>query len=99
MADITGTLSMCRRAAKLICGTDEVKSACQRKTAFLVLTASDFSEKSKKEISRVCLREKIPLLTIAETMDDIGGAIGKRFGVMAVTDKGFAGAITKKLNQ
>lgn len=97
MADITGTLSVCRRAGMLTCGTDEVKSSCRRKEARLVLMTSDFSERSKRDISDLCERLGINAVTISQSMDDIGYAVGKRFGVMSVSDKGFAEAILKKL--
>ena len=97
MADITGTLSICRRAGKLIGGMDEVKGSCFKHEARCVLIARDFSENSKKEIERVCEREKVPVYEISESMDDIGYSVGKRFGVMSVTDAGFAKSIVKKL--
>lgn len=97
MADIKGTLSICRRAGKLIGGMDEVKASCRKKEARCVLVTSDFSEKSRAEIAFECERHSVPLLDIPDTMFDIANAVGKRFGVMAVTDKGFADAIRKKL--
>lgn len=99
MADIKGTLSMCRRAGMLVGGMDEVKNTCRRKEAQCVLIARDFSDNSRKEIERLCAKEKIPLLNISESMDDIGECIGKRFGVLSVTDRGFAKAILRKLSQ
>ena len=97
MADIKGTLSMCRRAGMLVGGMDEVKSTCFKHEAKCVLIARDFSENSRKEIERVCVREKVPVVEISESMDDIGAAIGKLYGVMSVTDAGFAKSILKKL--
>lgn len=98
MSDIMGTLSICRRAGKLIGGMDEVKSSCRKKEARCVLMTSDFSEKSRAEITFECNRAKIPAYDIPDTMFDIANAVGKRYGVMAVTDKGFADSIVKKLN-
>ena len=97
MSDISGILSMCRRAGKLIGGMDEVKSSCRKKEARLVLVTSDFSEKSYKDIKYLCEREKVPVLGIPGSMDDVGECVGRRFGVMAVTDKGFAESIKLRL--
>ena len=97
MNDIKGTLSICRRAGKLIGGMDEVKGTCRRKEAKCVLITSDFSEKSRSEIAFECERTKTPMLDIPDTMFDIAEAVGKRYGVMSITDKGFADAIIKKL--
>ena len=98
MSDIKGTLSICRRAGKLIGGMDEVKASCRKKEAQCVLITSDFSEKSRSEIAFECERTKTPMLDIPDTMFDIAETVGKRYGVMSVTDKGFAKAIMKKIN-
>ncbi len=98
MADISGLLSMCRKAGRLVLGMDEVKSSCLRHEARCVLTASDFSDNSLREIERICLRTKIKMIDLPDTMDGIAAAVGKRCGVMSVTDKGFAEAIAKKLS-
>lgn len=98
MSDIKGTLSICRRAGKLIGGMDEVKASCRKKEAQCVLITSDFSEKSRSEIAFECERSKTPIVDIPDTMFDVAEAVGKRYGVMSVTDKGFAKAIMKKLN-
>lgn len=98
MSDIKGTLSICRRAGKLIGGMDEVKASCRKKESQCVLITSDFSEKSRSEIAFECERTKTPMLDIPDTMFDIAETVGKRYGVMSVTDKGFAKAIMKKLN-
>lgn len=89
---------MCRKAGRLVLGMDEVKGSCLRREARCVLTARDFSDNSLKEIERVCVRSKIPMINLPDTMDDIAAAVGKRCGVMSVTDKGFAEAVAKKLS-
>lgn len=99
MADITGILSMCRRAGKLTVGMDEVKNACRGKRAFGVLVASDISQKSLKEVKFVCAMESVSLYDTEMTMDRIGDCLGKRFGIMAVTDSGFMKSMAKKLTK
>ena len=91
MADITGTLTMCRRAGKLVLGMDEVKNACKGGRAFGVLAASDVSPKTLKEIKFV------KLFNTGMTMDEIGSCLGKCFGILAVTDSGFMKSMAKKL--
>lgn len=97
MSDISGTLTICRRAGKLITGMDEVKSACRSGKAFGVLLASDLSPKSRKEILFVCESENIPAYDIDMTMNDVGAALGKVFGIIAVADRGFMKSIEKRL--
>lgn len=96
MSGICGTLSICRRAGKLIGGMDEVKAAVRKKEARLVIVAADISEKSRAEISFECNKYGIKLIGIGESMFDIAEAVGRRYGVMAVTDKGFAESVLKK---
>lgn len=90
---------MSRRAGKLTVGMDEVKNACRGQRAFGVLVASDVSLKSLKEIKFVCLSENVPLYDSGMTMDQIGGCLGKRFGILAVTDAGFMKSMAKKIAQ
>lgn len=99
MADISGTLSMCRRAGRLTGGMDEVKGACARGEARAVLVTRDFSDNSFNEIKRTAEKFRVPIIIIDMSMDDVGGSVGRRFGVMAVCDAGFARAIEKKIAQ
>lgn len=98
MNDISGTLSICRRAGRLILGMDEVKTSVKKKEARLVLITDDFSENSRKEITFVCERYGVPARVVGLTMYDIADTVGKRCGVMAIADKGFAESVEKKLD-
>lgn len=99
MSDILGLLTICRRAGKLILGMDEVKSACRSGKVNGVIAASDLSAKSFKEIAFVCSEEEVPLYSCDMTMDDIGAALGKVYGILAVADSGFMKAAAKKLTK
>lgn len=97
MADITGSLTMCRRAGKLVLGMDEVKNACKGGRACGVLVASDVSQKTLKEIKYVCAMEGVKLYNAGMTMDEVGSCLGKCYGIVAVTDSGFMKSMAKKL--
>ncbi len=97
MADIMNLLSVCRRAGKLTLGMDEVKGSVHSGKAYIVLVASDTSERSLSEITRVCEEYETPLYQIPESMYDVGQALGKVYGIMSVTDAGFAKATVKRL--
>lgn len=99
MADISGILTMCRRAGKLTLGMDEVKNACKNGKALGVLVATDVSPKSLKEIAFVCEMEDVALYSAGMTMDEIGSALGKCFGIIAVNDAGFMKSMAKKINR
>ena len=99
MADISGTLSMARKAGKLVLGMDEVKNACKGRRACGVIVARDLSSKSLKEIKYVCATEETILYGSDMTMDDVGACLGKVYGIIAVTDKGFMKSMAKKLKE
>ncbi len=99
MADISGTLSMARRAGKLVLGMDEVKNACRGKRACGVLAAKDVSPKTLKEIKFVCASEGTRLYNADMTMDEVGACLGKVYGIIAVTDRGFMRSMAKKLQE
>lgn len=87
--NIGGSLSMCRRAGKLRMGMDMVKSACNMGEARGVYAASDISEKTLKEVKYVCAKNGVRLYAAGMDMQQIGDAVGKRTGILAVCDDGF----------
>lgn len=92
---VLNLLTMARRAGKLTLGFDPVKDAIFKGTAACVVIATDISEKTLKEAKFITERDDVPLLAAAVTMDELWGALGKRVGIIAVCDAGFA----KKLSQ
>ena len=89
------TLGLTMRAGKLSFGYDTVKGAVQEGKVFLLLTASELSEKSGKEVRYLSERHDIPLLPLPKTQAEIRGIIGKLTGILAVTDKGLAQSLLK----
>jgi ribosomal protein L7Ae-like RNA K-turn-binding protein len=86
-------LGLCRRAGKIILGTDPVtESVCQGK-AVLVIMAKDFSNNSKKNILKACADKSVPYYTVERTKDEMGMALGKYCAVVSITDKGFSDKI------
>lgn len=94
-ADKSGLISICRKAGKLKCGMDAVKSSCISGEAKAVFSAADLSEKSQKELRFTAAKYNIPAYRLSMNMQEIGYAMGKNTGVLAVTDKGFAKALSK----
>lgn len=92
-----GLITMCRKAGKLHIGMDTVKEACRNGSASGVFIANDISPKSLKEIKFICSRYGVELYELGISMDDIWTELGKRAGVMAVTDRGFSKACAKGL--
>ncbi len=93
--DKSGLISICRKAGKLKTGMDIVKSACDNGEAKAVFAACDLSPKSLKELRFAAARNDVPVYQLSMTMDQIAVAMGKRTGILAVTDGGFAKSMAK----
>ena len=88
--NVMGSLTMCRRAGKLQLGMDTMKDSCANKTAKIVLVANDISPKTLKEVKYVCAKHKIELYDLEVDMNEVGYNLGKRVGIVAICDNGFA---------
>lgn len=91
---LAGTLSMCKRAGKLVIGFDMVKESLHKKNAQLILFAEDLSPKTEQDIRFLAGQHGVPCQKLPITMDELWYLIGKRVGVAAVTDTGFARKLT-----
>lgn len=66
--------------------------------ACLIVTASDVSEKTKKEISFFAHNKNIPVFILNDvTIEKLSMSVGRKCGVIAVIDDGFADVISKIL--
>ncbi len=92
---LEGLLSMCRKAGRLVLGHDSVKESVQKRTAEIILFAEDFSPRTAQHIRRPAEQSGIHTLTLPLTMDGMQRLCGKRAGVAAVTDRGFAAALER----
>ena len=82
-------LGLARRASRLSPGHDAALAAVLRRRARLILLASDASERLVREFVRAG-EERIPILRLPYTMDQIDHAAGVRAAVLTVDDEGFA---------
>ena len=83
-------LGLARRAGKLAVGMDAAAEALRQGEAALIVLARDISERTEREIRQIAGEGQAGILTLPAEMDRIGAAIGKRAGVIAVKDEGFA---------
>jgi ribosomal protein L7Ae-like RNA K-turn-binding protein len=90
MKKLIDTVTFCKRIGKLVIGFDLVKKAMSTGEAQLVLLSEDLSDKTKKEAEYLCRTFEMPWLMIPLTLDELWYLIGKRAGVLAVTDVVFA---------
>lgn len=90
-------LGICKRAGRLCFGFETVKTAMQKDQVYVVFSASDLSEKTKKELRFLCRQFEAELIETEYEIRNLGGSIGKKTGVIAVTDEGLAAMVKQKL--
>ena len=92
---LLGMLGFAMRAGKLVIGTELVCRALPRKDKgrlYLVVTACDASDASKKKIGTKCEFYGVKNVEIAMTADELGAHLGKTYTPVCVgiCDEGFA---------
>ena len=80
-------LGLARRAGKLNWGFDTAVEAMRSGACGVVILAAD---KTKKNVRFEAEKYHVSVLEPAFTMEEISAAIGKKAGVLAVCDRGFA---------
>lgn len=88
-------ISLCRRAGKLKMGADPCRDAVAAGQARLVVYAADLSQKTRRGLEYDFSKpnDPPPRLDTPLTMDDFSQVCGKRTGVLAILDDGFARGI------
>ena len=86
---LLGAVGLCRKAGKLIIGTDAVCLALrEKKKPCGVLAAGDVSENTSKRLQDKCNTYAVPLLRLSAGGEELSRAIGKssKTAAVAVTD-------------
>lgn len=86
---LTGILSICRKAGKMELGFAPMKEALAGGKVRGVVTASDISPKTLKEVQFYCQKAKVSVCPVPLTMEMFGGAVGRKAAVAAILDAGF----------
>ena len=89
LTKLNGILSICRKAGKMEIGFAPMKEALPAGKVKGVVTASDISPKTLKEVQFYCQKAKVPVCPVPLTMEMLGGAIGRKAAVIAILDAGF----------
>ena len=92
---LTASLTMCRKAGKLLLGFDAVKEAAKQGSVKLFLLAADASEKTEKEIR--FFAGTLPVRKLPFDMDTLKLVFRKRTAVFGVCEDGFAAKISSLL--
>ncbi|MBR3935641.1 MAG: ribosomal L7Ae/L30e/S12e/Gadd45 family protein [Oscillospiraceae bacterium] len=95
---LSGFLGLCKKAGKLVFGFDMTVGAMQKGTADSVLLSADCAERTARNIKRIAEECETTVYILPLTMDEIGYAVAKRAGVLAVCDSGFSKKIKELLD-
>jgi len=90
MSSLKGLLTVCRKAGQMALGFDPMKEALESGKARAVLTASDISAKTEKEVRFFSDKRGVPVVKTEMTIDDIYSALGKKAGIVTILGEGFA---------
>ena len=88
-------LGLARKAGNLELGGEAVKQAVRKRQAKLVLLSADLSENTASSVRAEAEKAGVRMETLSAGMDAVQAALGKRAGVIAVIDGGFAKALLK----
>lgn len=91
---LLSAIGLCKRAGKLVMGFDMAADTVVSGKACGIFLCRDLSPKSGKSISRICEEWDCIPKTLPVTMDEIAFIVGRRTGILAVTDPGLAEKIT-----
>ena len=89
-AKLLSFLGLARRAGRLALGFDAASDAMLSGKCRLLILASDLSERTIRSITRTANQTQTRTIVSDISMNDLGCAIGKQTGIVAVNDKGFA---------
>ena len=90
-------MGLARRAGKLVAGRDAVLDAVKKNQTTLILLTSDASARHRRELENAGC--KCETATLSCDMQTAGAATGKKSCIFALTDAGFAAAVTKTINE
>lgn len=91
-------MGLARRAGKLSLGMQAVKKSVMSGRAFLVVIASDISEKSEKEVRYFCA-QRVKAVKIENTIFEVTQAIGCKAGIVSFDDRGFSKAVLEHISR
>ena len=94
---LLAALGLCKKAGELILGFDAVAGAITKGEAKLLALARDISPKSAKEIIRIAERHNTNYVYLPAAMEDIKRIVGKKAGILAVTDEGLSKSVAAKV--
>ena len=92
-------LGISKKAGKLVLGFDPAAEEMQKGKVVLLILSDDLSPKTAAKIEKTAQDNKVKAIKAKCSMDEISWSIGKRTGILAVTDTGLAKSLEKLAEQ
>ena len=86
-------LGFCRKAGKLVAGTEKVTELVKKGVSCLVMLSNDISAKTEKELKYHAEGGKVVFIRLDFDRETVAHATNTTAGVLATTDEGFQKAI------
>ena len=96
---VLSLLGMARRAGRVVLGANLAEQTLKRGKGYLVCASSALSERTRRELARICEKGKVPLRILPYTIEELSVAIGARAGTVTITDENFAAGINRKCDE
>jgi ribosomal protein L30E len=89
-------LSLCKKAGKLVMGFDAVSRELHK--GYLLILAGDLSPRTVENIRVRADQNRLPVKKLDRTMDELWAVLGRRTGVLLVTDQGLGRKISAMID-
>lgn len=95
---ILGLIGFAARARKICFGADSVELEIKKRKVYLVIVATDASDRSKEKFEKMCEQYKVPIMIEGE-IEILSQAIGKsNKAIIGIKDRNLANGIQKIKN-
>ena len=96
MNPVLSLLSLSKQAGKVKAGTFQVEESVKKYKSFLVICATDSSDRRKEDVKNMCEFYEVPLIYFG-TKEELGSCIGKmENAILSVEDEKLALSVRKK---
>ncbi len=96
---VLSMIGIAAKAGHIVSGEFSTEKAVKSRKAYLVITASDASQNTKKQFSDMCAYRNLPYVEYADK-EQLGSCMGKNLRAsLAVTDENLAKSIIKKFEE
>ena len=90
---ILSLLGFCKKAGKLIAGTEKVTELIKNGGPCLVMLSNDISPKTEKELKYHANGKQVVFIRLSHNRETVAHATNTTAGVLATADEGFSKAI------